>query len=152
VAASPAISSPVISLPATAPTRIEAPAPKPTPVASTPPPQAQPPATQPAAAQSVAVAPPQQTGAPLSTSMTNAEPTRVVGAGKQDIRILTYIDALRVTGIRAAGGSDSKVLMNDRVYRVNDMVDYTLGIRLTRVAAEGLTFVDGNGTVYVKNF
>jgi hypothetical protein len=69
----------------------------------------------------------------------------------QDIRILTFIDAIRVTGIRSSG-NESKVLMNDRVYRINDMVDYTLGIRLIKVSAEGLSFSDANGTVYVKNF
>ena len=68
-----------------------------------------------------------------------------------DLRILTSVDALHVMGIRSSG-TDSKVLMNDRVYRVNDMVDYTLGIRLTKVAADGLTFTDANGISYPKNF
>jgi hypothetical protein len=38
------------------------------------------------------------------------------------------------------------------VYRLNDVVDYTLGLRLTKVTADGLTFTDANGTTYVKNF
>ncbi|MDB6168770.1 MAG: hypothetical protein JWM88_1634 [Verrucomicrobia bacterium] len=91
--------------------------------------------------------------APAASSVIATPPPLPPAAAKgtQDIRILTLIDALRVTGIRASG-TESKVLMNDRVYRVNDMVDYTLGIRLTRVSAEGLTFVDASGTAYVKNF
>jgi len=76
------------------------------------------------------------------------EPIKI---GGQDLRILTFIDAIRVAGIRSSG-AESKVLMNDRVYRLNDMVDYTLGIRLTKVATDGLTFTDANGTTYVKNF
>jgi len=72
-------------------------------------------------------------------------------APQQNRKILVYIDGLKVTGVRAAG-TDSKVLMNDRVYRVNDMVDYELGLRLTIVTTSGLTFVDDNGVVYTKTF
>ena len=80
-----------------------------------------------------------------------AESSRPAAPGTGDIRILTYVDAVRVAGIRSSG-TDSKVLMNDRVYRLNDVVDYTLGLRLTKVTADGLTFTDANGTTYVKNF
>jgi hypothetical protein len=90
------------------------------------------------------VSPPPVAAAPAAAP----EPVRI---GGQDLRILTFIDAIRVAGIRSSG-TESKVLMNDRVYRLNDMVDYTLGIRLTKVATDGLTFTDANGTTYVKNF
>jgi hypothetical protein len=72
-------------------------------------------------------------------------------APQQNRKILVYIDGLRVTGVRSAG-TDSKVLMNDRVYRVNDMVDYELGLRLTGVTTAVLTFVDENSVVYTKTF
>ena len=42
--------------------------------------------------------------------------------------------------------------MNDRVYRVNDVVDRTLGVRLTKVSTDSLTFTDANGVTYVKYF
>jgi hypothetical protein len=116
-----AIALPKISIPSPAPPAVEVKAPEPEVAAATP--------------------------APVPA----AEPVKPVAPGVQDIRILTLLDALRVTGIRASG-KESKVLMNDRVYRVNDMVDYALGIRLTGVANESLTFADVNGTVYVKNF
>jgi len=48
--------------------------------------------------------------------------------------------------------ADGRVLMNDRVYRVNDVVDRTLGIKLITVAVDTLTFADPNGVVYVKHF
>lgn len=66
-------------------------------------------------------------------------------------KILAFIDALRITGIRAAG-ADSKVLMNDRVYRVNDIVEHLLGVRLTGVEANALLFEDERGVAYRKNF
>ncbi|HTZ19355.1 MAG TPA: hypothetical protein VMC06_00610 [Opitutaceae bacterium] len=70
---------------------------------------------------------------------------------KHDARAQAFIEALRVTGIRASG-SDSRVLMNDRVFRLNDIVDRPLGLRLTGVAADQLTFTDPNGMVYTRNF
>ncbi len=69
----------------------------------------------------------------------------------QSTAILTWLSTLRITGIRPAG-ADSKVLMNDRVYRLNAVVDYSLGLKLTGVAVQKLTFVDEKGVVYVKEF
>ena len=61
------------------------------------------------------------------------------------------MDAVRVTAIRASA-NDSKVFMNDKVYRVNDIVERTLGIRLVKVASDCVTFADPNGVTYVKYF
>jgi len=68
-----------------------------------------------------------------------------------DPRIQSFVDTVRVTGIRSSG-SDSKVLMNDRVYRVNDLVDRALGVKLIRVAPDTLTFADARGVTYTKSF
>ena len=85
-------------------------------------------------------------GAPIEPA-----PSRTALKLRPDPKILAYIDAVRITGIRAAG-VDSKVLMNDRVFRVNDMVDRTLGLRLTAVEASALIFEDERGVVYTRNF
>ena len=42
--------------------------------------------------------------------------------------------------------------MNERVYRVNDLVERNLGVRLVKAAADSLTFSDPRGVTYVKNF
>ena len=42
--------------------------------------------------------------------------------------------------------------MNDRVYRVNDIVERVSGLRLSAVGTNTLTFTDASGAVYVKNF
>lgn len=107
-----------------------------TPATNTPLPQTPLPAT------TVAAAPPVAEPVGKSESTPTAKP---------DERIHQYVEALRVTGIRSSG-TESKVLMNDRVYRVNDIVDRTLGIRLTKVAPDNLTFTDSNGVTYVKYF
>jgi hypothetical protein len=66
-------------------------------------------------------------------------------------RIQSFIDGLRVTGVRAAG-SDSKALVDGHVYRVNDMLDRALGLRLVQVDADHLTLVDSGGVTYIKSF
>lgn len=65
--------------------------------------------------------------------------------------MIGVIESFRVGGIRVSG-ADSKVLMNDRVYRLNDIVDHELGIRLTVIETRTLTFEDERGAVHVRNF
>jgi hypothetical protein len=36
------------------------------------------------------------------------------------------------------------------VYRINDIIERTLGIRLLTVTPGTLTFADANGTTYIK--
>lgn len=42
--------------------------------------------------------------------------------------------------------------MNDRVYRLNDVVHRETQLRLSKVAPAMLTFVDANGVEYQKLF
>lgn len=86
--------------------------------------------------------------APSATPIPQAatlEPARA------DERVYTFIDKLQVTGVRSSG-ADSKVLMNDRVYRVNDIVDRALALRLIKVEPDRLVFEDANGITYTKTF
>lgn len=66
-------------------------------------------------------------------------------------RIYQFIDEIQVMGIRSSG-ADSKVLMNNQVYRVNDLVNRTLQLRLIAVTPDSLTFEDGGGASYTKKF
>lgn len=84
-----------------------------------------------------------------STSAAPASPATGSANAKPDERVAAFVDAIRVTATRAAEG---RVLMNDRVYRINDIVERTLGVRLTKVAIDSLTFTDANGVTYVKYF
>ena len=69
---------------------------------------------------------------------------------KPDPKILAYLDALQVAGIRISD-TGSKVLMNDRVFREGEIVDQLLGLRLKKVESDMLTFVDDRGVIYTKN-
>ena len=65
--------------------------------------------------------------------------------------MIGVIEHYRVGGIRVSG-TESKVLMNDKVYRLNDIVDFELGIRLTGIEPKALTFEDARGAVHTRNF
>ena len=106
---------------------------------ATPPPAAEPipVAAVPSAEASVQSAPPPAAAAP--------EPPG------PDPHIQSFVDSLRVAGIRSSG-SDSKVLMNDRVYRLNDTVEPGLGLKLVKVTPDAISFSDAHGVIYVKHF
>jgi hypothetical protein len=80
-----------------------------------------------------------------------SQPAAPTVPGHQDERVHAYLDALRVTGIRSSG-TGSRVLMNEHVYRVNDVVDRGLGLKLTEVQSDALIFTDRNGVTYAKQF
>lgn len=91
--------------------------------------------------------------APANPVVAAAAPVAPVVAGpaKNDERVSLFVDAIRVAGIRPSG-TESRVLMNDRVFRINEIVERNFGLRLTKVEPNTLTFTDGNGAVYVKKF
>lgn len=131
----PAASTPVESRPAEPAFVLPIAAP---PVVSTPP------AT--VASSPVPTAPaPQPEPAPAEPAPASLPPAQL------EPRAMTYIDNIRVAGIRASA-SDSKVLMNDRVYRVGDTVDHELGLKLVGITTGSLTFEDRAGGQYTRNF
>ncbi|MFZ9746731.1 MAG: hypothetical protein ACO3G4_08885 [Opitutaceae bacterium] len=158
----------------TPPVAAPAPAPGPAPTATVAPagsalpaarPRQEPPALAPAnlTPAAPATAGPDRTEAsaasePIRTATTASPPAPVVAPAapspaappRPDEKVTAFIGTLRVAGVRALG-DDSRVLINDRVYRVNDVIDRTLGVRLVRVEPARLDFVDGRGVTYVKH-
>ncbi len=65
--------------------------------------------------------------------------------------VLTFLENARVTGVRPSP-TDPKVLMNNRVYRLNDVVDGALQLRVTVIESRQLQFTDTAGFVYTKGF
>jgi|GEM_PF-1005500 len=65
--------------------------------------------------------------------------------------VLSYLERARVTGIRVSA-TDPKVLMNNRVYRLNEIVDRDLQLRIVTIAPRELQFEDPSGHVYRKTF
>ncbi len=42
--------------------------------------------------------------------------------------------------------------MNDRLFRENDMIEPSLGLRLASIEPGVLTFIDETGAIYVRRF
>jgi hypothetical protein len=78
-------------------------------------------------------------------------PASEAGFVPPNSRSSAIVDALRISGIRASG-TDPKVLMNERVYRLNDVVDHTIALRLKEINTNNLVFIDETGATYVRNF
>lgn len=99
-----------------------------------------------------------QAGDPADASTATEEgglhidvPASEAGFVPPNSRSSAIVDALRISGIRASA-TDPKVLMNERVYRLNDVVDHTIGLRLKEINSTNLVFIDETGATYVRNF
>ncbi len=81
-----------------------------------------------------------------------AEPAKPAApAPKMGSKGVNYIENLRIAGIRASA-TDSKVLMNDHVYRIGDTIEHELGLKITGITSSSLTFEDEHGAVYTRQF
>jgi hypothetical protein len=64
--------------------------------------------------------------------------------------VQAMVDAFHISGVRTAG-SGSKALVDGHVYKLNDIVDKTVGLRLVKVDEDHLTFTDRDGNTYVRS-
>ncbi|MEY4488143.1 MAG: hypothetical protein RIQ79_651, partial [Verrucomicrobiota bacterium] len=67
----------------------------------------------------------------------------------QEARVYAVLDGLRITGVRGLG-LEARVLMNEKIYRINDLVDRELSLRLSEVLPGLLVFTDATGGTYKK--
>ena len=158
-----ASASPQVSVPAAAPapTFTLPIAPKPEPVAQTPVvrPQVSAPAPAPATpAQPTGsdprvspFAPPSASNPQASSLKSQVSAAPPQPAAKLEPRAIQFIENIKVAGIRASA-TDSKVLMNDRVYRIGSVVEAEMGLKLVEIAAGALTFEDERGARYTRTF
>ncbi len=136
---SPLIVLPVQTKPSPTPS-VVAPA-----LTATPPPATPPPASTPA----------REPPAPIAITLAPAlpAPTRPPesASDKFDERLQALVDSWKVTAVRNSG-NESKLFMNGSVYRVDDVIDRSSRLRLTKVTPTALTFTDANGIDYVKRY
>lgn len=164
--ATPARPAPAASAPAAPvePAAITAPTPTSTPASAPAPAPAAAPAPEVAAASAPKIsvpiaslntpAPAPAVAPPATPEATAPTPPPIVISPAElpaDERAVAFIETLRVTGIRSFG-NESRVLMNERVYRVNDLVERNLGLKLSAVKSDSLVFTDPRGKTYTKNF
>lgn len=83
--------------------------------------------------------------------VTPASPAPGAGRSNSSGALQDYVDTLRITTWSAAATpADSKVMINDKVYRINDVVDRALGLKLTDVKADRIIFTDERGATWVR--
>ncbi len=102
-------------------------------------------ASSPAAAPVVSASPPPVT---LPAPTPPPEPAPAIKLGT---RIQSFVDRLRVTSIRISD-TGNKAILNDRLFRINDLVEPSLGLRLTDIRPSQLTFTDESGATYLRHF
>ncbi len=87
----------------------------------------------------------------LSDEEVGATTVAISSAAQAQPAVVPYLDTAKVTGVRASA-TDPKVLMNNRVYRLNDIVDSDLQLKITAISSRELQFTDSRGYVYTKAF
>jgi len=65
--------------------------------------------------------------------------------------VMAYVDSIKVTGIRTSNGR-SRVLMNNKVYKTGEIVNRSLGLKLTDVRPDELVFEDAEKNIYTAHF
>ncbi len=88
------------------------------------------------------------TPAPTRVAASAAAPSLPAASHTDEVQAV--VDRYHVSGVRAAG-TGSKALIDGHIFKVNDVIDKTTGLRLVGVEEDHLTFTDANGQTYVKN-
>jgi hypothetical protein len=78
-------------------------------------------------------------------------PSPVPAAPVANPTISDLVDALRISVVRLTP-TDPKVVLNGQVFRINDVVDRSLKVRLVKIEGARLVFSDANGIEYVKAY
>ena len=71
--------------------------------------------------------------------------------GDHETRIRGFLASTRLAGVRGQD-AQARVLMNEKVYRLGDVVEAELGLRLSAVRAGLLVFTDAEGKTYEKAY
>jgi len=135
--------------------------PAPVPVAETKPAPALAPVTIPVITEPPAAAPaPIPAPAPVPVVTTKPAPApalpplytpRPPASVNPSARIQSFIDRLRVSGIRLSD-SGNKVILNDRLFTAGETVDGVLELKLVKIEYGVLTFTDASEKNYLKLF
>lgn len=109
------------------------------------------PSVAPAAAAATALAAPvPPPSVPVAVSPPPPKPAGP-SAAEREARAQEFINTLRLTGVRGLG-AQARVLMNEKVYRLNDTVEPSIPLRLSAVRPGLLVFTDGKGRTYEKTY
>lgn len=103
----------------------------------------------PVAATPAATRSPAAAAAPVAP--TPVVPVAVLTQAEREAKTYEFLTNLRLTGVRGLD-RDARVLMNERVWRLNDVVSPELGLRLSAIRPNLLVFTDAQGKTYEKPY
>ncbi len=146
IAPTPVLAPVVASMPAATPTpSIQAP------VATTPAPSAQPAPTVKPLAPLVATTPTPpasaETPAPRITAPALKPAAVDPKAGQQ--RVQALVDRIQINSVLVTN-SETKIILNNRLYRLGDTIDHSLGLKITEVHENHMVFTDNTGAKFIK--
>ncbi len=93
---------------------------------------------------------------PSSGSLTLDDPNKRVVSASQNLAaqnkiVLKFLDEINVRGVKLAG-ENSKVLMNNKVFRVHNTVNNEFMLKIMEIKQHEIVFVDHAGVTYTKFF
>ena len=86
---------------------------------------------------------------PRPPPVARPQPSAPPAAPAQNPVILEYIEKMVIQGVRFSG-TNSKVLMDNKVYRLNSFVNRDLNLRIISINKERIIFADYAGVQYAK--
>jgi hypothetical protein len=87
--------------------------------------------------------------APVATAQSS--PVAAAASQSHTDMVQGVVDGYHISGVRLAGAG-SKALVDGHVYKLNDIVDKSLGLKLVKVDDGQLTFVDRDGNTFIRTF
>jgi hypothetical protein len=108
----------------------------------------------PSAPAATVVAPVQEPAATVGfapTPVAPVAPAVPLTPAEREAQIYAFLNSIRLTGVRGLD-REARVLMNERVWRLNDVVSPELGLRLSAVRPNLLVFTDTQGRTYDKPY
>lgn len=107
----------------------------------------------PARVATAASSPPEQ---PVEVANLNVEPPpppplEPIPDAEPSPKVLAFLESSRISGVKVAG-SQGRLLMNNQVFNIDDIVQPETGLRITEIQANIILFTDESGIQYRKQF
>ena len=94
---------------------------------------------------------PVKVGGDLAEPEPSPPPDTPLPGAEPNPKVLAFLESSRITGIKVAG-VHSRLLMNNRVFRTDDIVHPDTQLRIKEIASNEILFVDESGIQYRKQF
>ena len=98
-----------------------------------------------------ATAPEQQPQIPKTSEQSPEVIKAPVAKPEPNQKITDWLEQSTISGVRITSSS-SKVILNNKAYMPDKIVNMPLGLKILEIEPERITFIDSNGVEYIKLF